>query len=179
MQNEEKTLIFEKYYNEYFEYIKRYVFYKLNDYPDYAEDCVQETFRVLYEKLSQDIEFKYVKAFLIKTANNFVQQKYREITNEKSRNVSFETFDQEIPIYQNYFEVDEETILNLKDEIIRSLSKEEKELLIKTCKNYKDYYKTTRELSAEYSCSETNIRQKIFVLRRKIRRLIKEKAKNI
>ena len=29
---------FECYYNEYVEYIRRYCYYKLNDYPDYAED---------------------------------------------------------------------------------------------------------------------------------------------
>ena len=57
---------FECYYNEYVEYIRRYCYYKLNDYPDYAEDCVQDTFRVLFEQLSKDtkLEFRLNRNFL-------------------------------------------------------------------------------------------------------------------
>ena len=37
----------------------------------------------------------------------------------------------------------------------------------------------TKQLAAEYNCSETCIRQRIFILRRKIKCLVKEKTKNL
>jgi len=172
--------IFTEYYNEYFGYIKQYCYYKLGDYPDYAEDCIQDTFRVLLEKLNEDIEFQHIKAFLMKTASNFVKLKFREIDKEKNKNISLDDKELDIPYEQNFFDdVAEEQILQLKEEIIASLSEEEKILLSKTCKHYKNSYKTTKQLAAEYSCSETNIRQRIFVLREKIRKLAKEKTKDL
>lgn len=180
MEYKNINILFQKYYDEYIEYIKHYCYYKLSDYPDYAEDCIQDTFRVLFEKLCEDIEIQYVKAFLIKTASNFVKLKFRNIEKEKNRNISIDNNEIDIPYEQSFFEdVPEETILRLKDEIIASLSQEEQELLLKTCKQYEDSYKTTKELAVEYSCSETNIRQKIFVLRSKIKQLAKEKTKNL
>ncbi|MDE6412366.1 MAG: sigma-70 family RNA polymerase sigma factor [Eubacterium sp.] len=172
--------VFEQYYEQYIEYIKGYCYYKLNDYPDYAEDCVQDTFRVLFEKLSEDIEFEYIKAFLIKTASNFVKLKFREIDKSKNKTISIEAKELDITYEQSFFDdVNEDTILNLKDEIISSLSFEEQRLLIQTCKQNKDSYLTTKQLAIEYNCSETNIRQRIFVLRTKIKRLVKEKTKNL
>lgn len=179
MQDENINSLFEQYYNEYVGYIKQYCYYKLGDYPDYAEDCVQDTFRVLFEKLSKDAEFKYVKAFLIKTASNFVNLKYRDIGRYKNRKISIDGEEIDIPYNQNFFETDEETIIKLKNKILNSLSREERDLLEKTCRDYRNAYKTTKELAAEYNCSETNIRQKIFVLRKKIKTLVKEETKNL
>lgn len=179
-KNIDINILFQEYYDEHIEYIKHYCYYKLSDYPDYAEDCIQDTFRVLFEKLCENVEFQYIKAFLIKTASNFVKLKFRDIEKEKNRQVSIDDNEIDIPYEQNFFEVvSEETILMLKDEILSSLSQEEQTLLNKTCKQYEDSYKTTKELAIEYSCSETNIRQKIFVLRNKIKQLAKEKTKNL
>lgn len=171
---------FEQYYEQYAQYIKSYCYFKLNDYPDYADDCVQDTFRVLFEKLSEDIEFEYIKAFLIKTASNFVKLKFREIDKAKNKAVSIDAEELNLIYEEKFFDdVSEDVILNLKDEIIASLSFEERRLLIQTCKQYKDSYLTTKQLALEYSCSETNIRQRIFVLRTKIKQLAKEKTKNL
>ena len=93
---------FECYYNEYVEYIRRYCYYKLNDYPDYAEDCVQDTFRVLFEQLSKDTNLEYPKQFLIKTASNFVKLKFRDIDKEKNKNFSMNQTDFDIPIEQEF-----------------------------------------------------------------------------
>ena len=84
-------------------------------------------------------------------------------------------------IYEDNFHnrVSEETIDKLKNEIISSLSFEEQRLLNQTCKQDKDSYLTTKELAKEYGCSETTIRQRVFVLRTKIKRSIKEKTKNL
>lgn len=170
---------FECYYNEYVEYIRRYCYYKLNDYPDYAEDCVQDTFRVLFEQLSKDTKLEYPKQFLIKTASNFVKLKFRDIDKEKNKNFSMNQTDFDIPIEQEFFKVDYDVIVRLKNEILSELSESERILLSKTCKNYKNSYQTTKQLAAEYNCSETCIRQRIFILRRKIKCLVKEKTKKL
>lgn len=172
--------VFEQYYEQYVEYIKNYCYFKLNDYPDYAEDCVQDTFRVLFEKLNEDVEFEYIKAFLIKTASNFVKLKFREIDKLKNRTISIDAEGLNLTYEEKFFDdVSEDVILSLKDEIISSLSFEEQRLLNRTCKQYKDSYLTTKQLAIEYDCSETNIRQRIFVLRTKIKRIAKEKTKNL
>ena len=171
---------FEQYYKQYIEYVKSYCRYRLYDYPDFVEDCVQDTFRVLYEKLSNDVEFEYVKAFLLKTASNFVNLKFREIDKSKNKTVSIDDVKSKLIIEDNFFnDVSEETIYKLKDEIISSLSFEEQELLSHTCKQDKDSYRTTKQLAKMYGCSETNIRQRIFVLRAKIKILINNKTKNL
>lgn len=172
--------VFEQYYEQYVEYIKNYCHFKLNDYPDYAEDCVQDTFRVLFEKLNEDVEFEYIKAFLIKTASNFVKLKFREIDKLKNRTISIDAEELDLTYEEKFFDdVSEDVILSLKDEIISSLSFEEQRLLNQTCKQYKDSYLTTKQLAIEYDCSETNIRQRIFVLRTKIKRIAKEKTNNL
>lgn len=180
LKKKEVEKLFEQYYSEYFEYISRYCYYKLNDYPDLAEDCVQNTFMVLFEKLTEEVEIKYIKAFLMKTASNYVKLKFREIDKIKNIIISIDDNDIIIPFEQNFFEdVSEETISELKDEIILSLSEEEQILLSKICKQYESSYKTTKQLSVEYSCSETTIRQRIFVLRKKIKQAVKEKTENL
>lgn len=179
MKDTEADVIFEQYYNEHIEYIKKYCYYKLGDYPDYAEDCIQDTFRVLFEKLIENTEFQYVKAFLIKTASNFVKLKYREIDKEKNKIVSIDSVNADILYEQDFYQIDEETIHKLIDEILNSLSEEERQLLEKVCKNYKDSYKTTKQLAKEYKCSETAIRQRIYILRKKIKKQIKEKTINL
>lgn len=85
--------------------------------------------------------------------------------------------DFDIPIEQEFFKVDYDVIVRLKNEILSELSESERILLSKTCKNYKSSYQTTKQLAAEYNCSETCIRQRIFILRRKIKCLVKEKQK--
>lgn len=170
---------FEYYYDEYVEYVRRYCYYKLNDYPDYAEDCIQDTFRVLFEELSKDIKLEYPKQFLIKTASNFVKLKFRAIDKEKNKNFSIDQLNLDIPIEQEFFKVDDDVLFRLKREILSELSESERILLSKTCKNYKSSYKTTKQLAAEYNCSETCIRQRIFNLRRKIKKLAKEKTKSL
>ena len=94
--------IFEQLYNEYIGYISHYCYYKLSDYPEYAQDCIQDTFRVLFEKLSENVEIEYPKAFLIKTASNFVKLKYRDIDKEKNRHISIDYPTAKKSFFQKY-----------------------------------------------------------------------------
>lgn len=170
---------FEQLYDEYAGYVQAYCNYKLKDYPDYVQDCVQDTFRVLYENLKEDVEIQYPKAFLLKTASNFVKLKFREIDKQKK---TVSTDDENITLaYEEYFDddIEQETILRIKNEILAELSDDERELLEETCKSNKDVYMTTRQLAQKYNCSENAIRQRIFILRAKIKKCIKEKTKHL
>lgn len=179
MQNKKLDKLFEQYYNENIEFLRRYCNFRLGDYPDYADDCIQEAFRVLYEKLSKDIEFKHVRGFLIKAASNFIKSKYRDIDRERYRENSIDFNMIDISFEEELFSTDEENIQNLKFDIISSLSKKEKQLLERICNNYEKSHKSNKELAKEFNCSEVNIRHKIFILKRKIKRLVKEKTKNL
>lgn len=180
MQVIDVNAVFQEYYDAYADEIRQYCEYRLRNNPEYAEDCVQETFKVLLEMLNKNVEFKYVRAFLRKTASNFVNQKYREIENSYKRIVSIDEDNIEISYEINFFgKVSEEEIVEMKDDILSRLSDKEKTLFMETCCSYVDSYKTTCELAAKYSCSETAIRQRIFVLRTKIREIAKELTKDM
>ena len=179
MKNSKVDKAFEQLYDEYIGYVQAYCNYKLNDYPDYAQDCVQDTFRVLYENLKETVEIRYPKAFLLKTASNFVNLKFREIDKQKK---AISTCDENIIlVYEEDFDddIDEETIISIKNDILDELSDDEHQLLNETCKSDKDVYMTTKQLAQKYNCSENTIRQRIFMLRTKIKKRIKEKTKNL
>lgn len=65
-------------YEENYVSVYRYCLSKLKN-NEMTEDCVQETFLVLYKKYLAGEEVVYVKAFLMKTASNFVLKKFDEI----------------------------------------------------------------------------------------------------
>lgn len=176
----EVNAVFQKYYDAYVEEVRQYCEYRLRKHPGYAEDCVQETFRVLLEKLNEDIEFKYIRAFLRKTASNFVNQKFREIEESCKRYVSLEQGNWDISYEIDFTEhISESDIADMRNKVINILTEDEKTLLWKTCHGYVDSYKSTQELAKEYSCSETAIRQRIFVLRAKIKAIAKELTKDM
>lgn len=180
MQETDVNAVFQKYYDEYADEIRQYCEYKLRNNLEYAEDCVQETFKVLFEMLNENIKFEYVRSFLRKTASNFVNQQYREIEDRCKRYVWIDEDGVEISYELNFFgEVSEDTIVEMKDDVLNRLTDKEKTLFMETCRNYVDSYKTTRELAIKYSCSEAAIRQRVFVIREKIRQMAKESTKDL
>lgn len=70
--------LFKAAYEENYVSVYRYCLSKLKN-NEMTEDCVQEAFLVLYKKYLAGEEIAYVKAFLMKTASNFVLKKFEEI----------------------------------------------------------------------------------------------------
>lgn len=70
--------LFKTAYEENYVSVYRYCLSKLKN-NEMTEDCVQEAFLVLYKKYLAGEEIEYVKAFLMKTASNFVLKKFEEI----------------------------------------------------------------------------------------------------
>lgn len=72
--DEKLKLAFEEHYVSLY----RYCLSKLKN-NEMAEDCVQEAFLVLYNKFLSNEEIIYIKAFLMKSAQNFILKKCEEI----------------------------------------------------------------------------------------------------
>lgn len=70
-------------YSQHYTSIYRFCLSRLKDDRHSVEDCVQETFIVLYNKYLKGEQIEYVSAFLLQTASNFVKKRYAEL--EKSR----------------------------------------------------------------------------------------------
>lgn len=76
-------------YKNYYSDVYRFCLSILTNDRESIDDCVQETFIVLYKKYLEGEEVEYVKAFLFKTVQNFVKKRLRENT-KTNQHVSLE-----------------------------------------------------------------------------------------
>ena len=61
-------------YEKYFQSIYKYCRVRLGEFSQYAEDCVQDAFLVFYNKLRDGETVEQPRAFLYRTADNFVKR---------------------------------------------------------------------------------------------------------
>ena len=78
-------------YNEYRVRLFNYCLSRLDGSREAADDCVQEAFIVLYNKLLNGEEFENPRAFLYRTADNFVKRQKKKAASELRRQVPLET----------------------------------------------------------------------------------------
>ena len=74
-------------YNQYRIKLFNYCLSRLDGSREAADDCVQETFIVFYNKLLDGEEFENPRAFLYRTADNFVKRQKQKDTVDLKRNV--------------------------------------------------------------------------------------------
>lgn len=67
---------FNEIYEAYYQTIYKFCMARLNCDENFAMDCVQETFIVFYKRLRQGEDIKNPRAFLYRTAQNFVLKRY-------------------------------------------------------------------------------------------------------
>lgn len=77
-------------YNEYRIRLFNYCLSRLDGSREAADDCVQETFIVLYNKLLDGEEFENLRAFLYRTADNFVKRQKQKDAVELKRSISID-----------------------------------------------------------------------------------------
>lgn len=77
-------------YNEYRIKLFNYCLSRL-DSREAADDCVQETFIVFYNKLLDGEQFENPRAFLYRTADNFVKRQKQKAASELRHQVPLET----------------------------------------------------------------------------------------
>lgn len=81
-------------YNEYRIRLFNYCLSRLDGSREAADDCVQETFIVFYNKLLNGEEFENPRAFLYRTADNFVKRQRQKDAMELRHNVPLDEAEQ-------------------------------------------------------------------------------------
>ena len=76
-------------YSQYYSSIYKYCLAKLKNDRASVEDCVQESFIVLYKRLLNGEEIDYPHAFLLKAASNMVKRRYEQISRDE-KNIDIE-----------------------------------------------------------------------------------------
>ncbi len=77
-------------YNEYRIKLFNYCLSRLDGSREAADDCVQEAFIVFYNKLLDGEEFENPRAFLYRTADNFVKRQKQKAASELKHRVPLE-----------------------------------------------------------------------------------------
>lgn len=138
---------------------------------DNAQDIVQDTFLIAYQKGSDFLKHENKTGFLYKTAHNLVMENSRKFQKEilpgddqlDLRDV--DVFDKILK--EHYDNVDE---MKYKAYVLSGLNENEKYL-------YEEYYvkkRKMREISKDMLLSETALRMKYVRLRRKIKKAVGE-----
>ncbi len=160
-------------------YIRKLCTYKLQSLPDYIDDCIQDVFVDLSDALSKGKTIEYPKAWLTKVANNKIKDIYNRTKRESEKIVSIDSqkYDNSYfaIVYDEHFIIDDNQILELKENIINMLDKNEQQLLF-------DRYtlkKSVSKIAKEQGTTENNIYQKLFRLKTKTKMLIEKAINNL
>ena len=78
---------YEKYYKSLFKYCR----VRLGEFNEHAEDCVQDAFVILQRKLTEGETIEQPRAFLYRTADNFVKRTTEHYIKERKRTVDLDT----------------------------------------------------------------------------------------
>ena len=84
------SVLLQQCYDDYRLKLFNYCLARLSGEREAADDCVQEAFLVFNKRLLDGEEFENPRAFLYRTAENFVKRRQEQITNETKRNVPLE-----------------------------------------------------------------------------------------
>lgn len=161
----------EALWQEHEPYIRKFCEYKLQSLPDYVDDCVQDVFLALLKALDEGKEIAHSKAYLTKIALNKINDLYKSEEKRRKKIIPLddvrETTDFDFSLTE---EISDEEIEKHLQEILNSLSDDEKQLI----ENF--YIKKIRqkELAKEMKISENALRQQVFRLKRKIIKEIKK-----
>ncbi|MBQ8183084.1 MAG: sigma-70 family RNA polymerase sigma factor [Clostridia bacterium] len=154
----------ERDYNLYFGNLQRFCMVKLKN-KEQADDCVQESFYILYQHYMKDEDIKNVAGFLYKVADNLIKAQWRE--NQKAENiVQIDAISDTIPAKADeYSDLDYDS---LAEKLLRTLSESEKELYkLKYIEN-----KSLDEISRELNMTYQAVAKRLSRLRQKVKELI-------
>lgn len=159
--------LFEECYHEYRVKLFNYCLARLSGSREEADDCVQETFTLFYKKLKSGEEFKNPRAFLYRTADNFVKRQKEKKAKDLKRNVPIDEVEvgAETEFFQRLDEIDFEAFA---EELISCLNEKEKEIY-----SLRYIEKMSVEDMAEKSgISRPAMSMKLMRLRNKIKEIV-------
>lgn len=90
-QKQRANALLQKYYSEYRTKLFAYCLSRLDGARETADDCVQEAFIVFYNRLLSGEEFENPRAFLYRTADNFVKREKQKAATEMRREIPLES----------------------------------------------------------------------------------------
>lgn len=149
-------------YSKYTPYLKKICLYKLRDYPDEIDDCMQETFEALLVAKENGEVINNPKSWLSVVLNNIIIDFIRTKHADREKNERYIAINSPtVPFYDIIDELDEEQIRLYKQQIIEKLEPDERELL------YDKFTldKSITQLAEEHNTTENNIYQKLFRLK--------------
>lgn len=153
------------YYKEYSDKLLRFCATRLH-YDDEVDDCVQEAFVVFYKKLLNGEKIENPLAFLYRTADNFIKQRWRE-KKKQEQTVSIDNIIELPSKNDGLFLPDENDYDAFAAVLLSSLSTEEQTL-------YKKRYideKPLNEISVELELTLGALTMRLKRLREKIKDL--------
>lgn len=156
----------ERDYALYYMNLHRFCKMKLKNH-EQADDCVQESFYILYKHYIKNEEIKNVAGFLYKIADNLIKEQWRE--NQKAENViQIDSMAETIAAKEsNYSDLDYDS---LAEKLILTLNENEKIIYkLKYIEN-----KSIKEISQELNLSFDVIAKRLSRLRQKVKEQIKE-----
>jgi len=118
---------FTRLYENHRDAVFRLCLVKLNNDEHTANDCTQNTFTVLYQKLLDGEKIEYPNAFLYKTANNFILKAIAQNTHATETTLPIESINDEPSADSSDLEENIDYEL-LKRRIYQVLTPQEKEL---------------------------------------------------
>lgn len=159
--------LFEECYHEYRVKLFNYCLARLSGNREEADDCVQESFTLFYKKLKAGEEFEHPRAFLYRTAENFVKRQKEKNAKTLMRNVPIDDVEigAETEFFQRLEEIDFEAFA---ERLISCLSEKEKEIY-----SLRYIEKMSVEEMAERSgVSRPAMSMKLMRLRNKIKEIV-------
>ncbi len=129
-QNTKNTnRILSECFEEYRIKLFNYCLARLDGAREDADDCVQDSFVVLQQKLNSGEKIENPRAFLYRTADNFVRRKKEEKAKAMQRNVPLEYAEGLFPVGADYLKAVDKTDYDLlAEELINTLTDDEKVL---------------------------------------------------
>lgn len=154
---------YEKYYQSIFKYCR----VRLGEVSEHAEDCVQDAFVVLQRKLNEGETVEQPRAFLYRTADNFVKRTVEHYSKERKRTVELTEAENAPapPIISDDFDYDEFARI-----LIATLSEQEQELYILKYVQQK----SLKEIAEILNIQPTAVAKRVSRLRQRIKDLIYE-----
>ena len=154
---------YEKYYQSLFKYCR----VRLGEFSEHAEDCVQDAFVILQRKLTEGEKIEQPRAFLYRTADNFVKRTTEQYIKERTRTVDLDTAENTPapPIISDNFDYDEFARI-----LIATLTQQEQELYILKYVQRK----SLKEIAEMLGIQPTAVSKRVSRLRQRIKDLIYE-----
>lgn len=154
---------YEKYYQSIFKYCR----VRLGEFSEHAEDCVQDAFVILQRKLNEGETVEQPRAFLYRTADNFVKRTVEHYSKERTRTVELTEAENAPapPIISDDFDYDEFARI-----LIATLSEQEQELYILKYVQQK----SLKEIAEILNIQPTAVAKRVSRLRQRIKDLIYE-----